>query len=64
MFDDIFPKRKFYDEMKEKIQKHKPAEELKKLKKLKKASADDHFDELMDMVKELTEEIEQADLDV
>ena len=58
MFDDILPKRKgFYDEMKEKMKKSE--EDV-----LKKAPADDYFDELMDMVKELTEEIEQADLDV
>lgn len=57
MFDDILPKRKgFYDEMKEKMEKS--------AKELIKPMNDDYFDELMDMIKELTEEIEQAELDV
>ena len=61
MFDDILPKPKgFYDEMKEKMAEH--------AKKARKDEAepepDDYFDELMDIVKELTEEIEQAEIDV
>lgn len=60
MFDDILPKRKgFYDEMKEKM-----AEQAKHAKKEIEAAEPDYFDELMDMVKELTEELEQAELDV
>jgi hypothetical protein len=59
MFDDILTKRKgFYDEMKEKM-----AEQTKHAKKVE-ATEPDYFDELMDMVKELTEELEQAELDV
>ena len=53
MFDDILPKKGFYDEMKEKMAKQPQIE-----------SDDDYFEELMDIVKELTEEIEQAELDV
>lgn len=52
MFDDILPKRKgFYEEMKEKLAEIPPSEP-------------DSFDELIDMIKELTEEIKQAGIDV
>ena len=60
MFDDILPKRKgFYEEMKEKMDK-----QAKQVKKDIEPTPDDYFDELIDLVKELTEEIEQAELDV
>ena len=58
MFDDILPKRKgFYEEMKEKMD-----EAAKKARKEEEPT--DDFDELIDMVKELTEEILQGVLDV
>lgn len=57
MFDDILPKRKgFYDEMKDKM--------AEKAKKDVEPIEPDYFDELVDMIKELTDEIEQAELDV
>ena len=60
MFDDILPKRKgFYEEMKEKMD-----EAAKKARKEEEPTVDDYFDDLIEMVKELTEEIEQAELDV
>ncbi len=52
MFEDIFP----YDDMKDKMSEQ--------AKNIKNFEPDDYFDELMDIVKELTEEIEQAELDV